>query len=82
MPIMQSIDHAHNQVRMFQGDAGLIEDPSAARKRDSVQIVWQPESESLTALVRQLRRSNGWESAVWVALGLASLVLLVLSFRL
>lgn len=45
-------------------------------------LAYQAKAESLRGLVCEVHPSSRWEVGVWLALGVASLVLLVLSFQL
>ena len=66
---------------ILEPSASLPEKPSAARGSLSVEIVRQPKGNSLALLVRQIHPSQRWEDAVWIALALASLALVVMSFH-
>ena len=48
----------------------------------SARLGFQPEALSLPALVRELRRGNRREDAVWAVLAISALVLLALSLSL
>jgi hypothetical protein len=66
---------------MLQAGA-RVSTQSAQRKRRQLWTIREVKTTSLTALVRQVDRSYYWENALWITLGLVSLVLLVLSFLL
>ena len=64
---------------MQEHAASLLKKPSTARASLPSEMVRQPGA-SLTLLVCHVHPSQRWENAVWFALGLASLVQVVMSF--
>ena len=77
--IMQATVPSESDV--LEARARLMEMPSAARRLSSVKTVWQPKANSFTLLVCHVHPSQRWENAVWIVLGAASLVLVVMSFH-
>jgi len=53
---------------------------SDSRSACSVPVVWEPKLDSLTTLQRHVLPSRDWENTVWIALWVASLAVVMMSF--
>jgi len=67
---------------MLKADARVSQNLFSELTSRQVLRISEPKVTSLTALVRQVRRSHRWENALWLTLASSSLALLLMSFLL
>ena len=66
---------------LLKTGAGLSQSCSVTPAQRFKGMGGQPKAKSLPALLCQIRSSQRWETAIWVGLGIAALLLVVLCFE-
>ena len=76
---MNELIQASTPLEILGPNPALIELHAPPRKTRTAPVAFHPEASSPLILVREVRRGNQWEDAVWGVLAICALVSLALS---